>query len=107
MVKQPDLPNAPMTCWISYIALFNYTMHHIPAQLHAGVDGLSQKKRMPEDSKDEDAEEYLDKFMGSALLDTPILLSISLTNFLSSGSLHAFRPTRLDKNFLQDLLLTM
>jgi len=107
MVKQPDLPNTPMTRWISYIALFDYTMHHIPAQSHAGVDGLSRRKRTPEDSDDEDAEEYLDKFMGSALLDTPSLLSISLTNFLSSGSLHAFRPTRLDNSFFQDLLLTM
>jgi len=31
MVKQPDLPNAPMTFWISYIALFDFEMHHIPA----------------------------------------------------------------------------
>jgi len=41
MVKQPDLPNAPMTHWISYIALFDYVMNHVPAQSHAGVDGLS------------------------------------------------------------------
>jgi len=42
MVKQPDLPNAPMMCWISYIALFDYVMNHVPAQSHAGLDGLSQ-----------------------------------------------------------------
>jgi len=41
MVKQPDLPNAPMTRWISYIALFNYIMNHVPAASHTGVDGLS------------------------------------------------------------------
>ena len=41
MVKQPDLPNAPMTHWISYIVLFDYVMNHVPAQSHAGVDGLS------------------------------------------------------------------
>jgi len=45
--------------------------------------------------------------MGVALLDHPSLSSISLTNFLSSESLHAFRPTRLDNNFFKDLLLTM
>jgi len=45
--------------------------------------------------------------MGSASLASPPLAPISLTNFLSSKSLHAFRPTRLDKNFFQDLLLTM
>ena len=107
MVKQPDLPNAPMTRWISYIALFDYVMNHVPAQSHAGVDGLSRRKRTPEDTEDEDAEEYLDKFMGSASLASPPLATSSLTNFLSSGSLHAFRPTRLDKDFFQDLLLTM
>ena len=107
MVKQPDLPNAPMTRWISYIALFDYMIHHVPAQSHVGVDGLSRRKRAPEDTEDEDAEEYLDKFMGSAILKAPPLSPVSLTNFLSSESLHAFRPTRLDKNFFQDLLLTM
>jgi len=34
MVKQPDLPNAPMTRWISYITLFDYIMNHVPAQSH-------------------------------------------------------------------------
>jgi hypothetical protein len=32
MVKQPDLPNAPMTRWISYIALFDYVMNHVPME---------------------------------------------------------------------------
>jgi len=107
MVKQPDLPNVPMMHWISYIALFDYVMNHVPAQSHIGIDGLSQRKRVPKDTEDEDAEEYLDKFMGSAPLISPPLVSISLTNFLSSESLHAFHPTRLDKNFFEDLLLTM
>ena len=107
MVKQPDLPNAPMTRWISYIALFDYVMNHVPAQSHTGVDGLSRRKRTPEDSEEEDAEEYLDKFMGATLLDRPSLSSVSLTNFLSSESLHPFRPTRLDNHFFKDLLLTM
>ena len=93
--------------WISYIALFDYVMNHVPAQSHAGVDGLSRRKRAPKDSEDEDAEEYLDKFMGSAFLDYSSFSSSSLTNFLSSESLHAFWPTHLDNNFFQDLLLTM
>jgi len=90
MVKQPDLPNTPMMRWISYIALFDYMMHHIPAQLHAGADGLSWWKCTAEDTEDKDAEEYLDKFMGSAILKAPPSSSVSLTNFLSSGSLYAF-----------------
>ena len=107
MVKQPDLPNAPMTRWISYIALFDYVMNHVPAQSHAGADGLSRRRRTPEDSEDEDAEEYLDKFMGSGLLVSSPPPSFSLINFLSSESLNTFRPTRLDNNFFKDLLLTM
>ena len=107
MVKQPDLPNAPMTRWISYIALFDYVMNHVPAQSHAGADGLSRRRRTPEDSEDEDAEEYLDKFMGSGFLVSSPPPSFSLINFLSSESLNTFRPTRLDNNFFKDLLLTM
>ena len=95
-----------MTRWISYIALFNYEICHIPAQSHAVVDGLSRRKHTPEDSEDEDAEDFLDKFIGSAQVETS-LSSSSLANFLSSQSLLAFRPTRLDKTFFQDLLLTM
>ena len=106
MVKQPDLPNAPMTRWISYIALFDYEIHHVPAQSHVAVDGLSRQKRTPEDSEDEDAEDFLDKFVGSTQVETPLAFA-SLANFLSSHSLLAFRPTRLDKTFFQDLLLTM
>ena len=76
MVKQPDLPNAPMTRWISDIALFNYVMNHVPAASHVGVDGLSQRQCPPKDSDEEDAEEYLDKFMGSTSFQSCSDLSI-------------------------------
>ena len=75
MVKQPDLPNAPMTRWISYIALFDYVMHHVPSQSHAAEDGLLRRRCTSEDSDYEDAEEYLDRFMGSA---HPTLLPFSM-----------------------------
>jgi len=45
--------------------------------------------------------------MGIAQFDCLSLSSISFTNFLSSESLNAFWPTRLDNNFFKDLLLTM
>ena len=88
MVKQPDLLNAPMTRWISYIALFDYEMHHVPASSHSAVDGLSRRKRTSEDSEEEDAEDFLDKFIGFALLESPSV--VTLTNFLSLQSLFAF-----------------
>jgi len=105
MVKQPDLPNMPMTRWISYIALFDYIMNHVLATTHTGVDGLSWQKHVPEDSDEEDTEEYLDKFMGSASFHSCSVSS--LTNFLSSGSLYTFHSTRLDNDFFKDLLLVM
>ena len=107
MVKQPDLPNAPMTRWISYITLFDYVMHHVPSQSHAAEDGLSRRKHVPEDSEEEDAEEYLDRFMGSAQFSPSSISLFSFANALSSETLYRFRPTRLDQNFLKDLLLTM
>ena len=105
MVKQPDLPNVPMTRWISYIALFDYVMNHVPATAHVGVDGLSRRKCTAEDSDEEDAEEYLDKFMGSSLFEVNSVSA--LTNSLSAGSLNAYRSMRLNNNFFKDLLLTM
>jgi len=85
--------------------LFDYVMTHVPADKHAGVDGLSWQKCTPEDSDEEDAEEYLDKFMGSASIE---FCSVSsLTNFLSAESLNAYRSTRLDNDFFKDLLLIM
>jgi len=104
MVKQPDLPNAPMTRWISYIALFDYVMNH-PAAAHVGIDGLSRRRRTPEDTDDEDTEEYLDKFLGSSSYHIDSVSS--LMNFLSTGSLDAYRSTCLDNNFFKDLLLMM
>jgi len=105
MVKQPDLPNTPMTRWISYIVLFDYVMNHVPATAHVGIDGLSRRKHTPEDSDEEDAEEYLDKFMGFSSFE---INSVSaFTNFLSAGSLNAYCSTCLNNNFFKDLLLTM
>ena len=95
MVKQPDLPNAPMMRWISYIALFDYVMHHVPSQSHAAEDGLSRCKHVPEDSEEEDAEEYLDRFMGSMQFSPSSISLFSFANALSPETLYRFRPTRL------------
>jgi len=102
MVKQPDLPNAPMTRWISYIAIFDYIMHHVPSQSHTTEDGLSRCKCVPEDSEEEDAEEYMDRFMGSTHFTSSSLSLFAFANALSSESLYRFHPMRLDQNFLKD-----
>lgn len=65
MIRQPDLPNAPMTRWILYLSLFDFAINHVPAISHQGPDGLSRRRRAPEDSDDDDAEAYLDHFINS------------------------------------------
>lgn len=85
--------------------LFDYEMHHIPASSHSAVDSLSRRKCTSEDSKEEDTKDFLNKFICFALLESPTV--VTLTNFLSSQLLFTFRPTRLNKYFFQDLLLTM
>ena len=102
-----DGHNALMMRWISYIVLLNYVMHHIPSQSHVAEDGLSRRRRVSEDSDDEDAKEYLNQFMASAH-STPSSLSLfQFANSLSLESLYRFRPLPLDQNFLSDLLSTM
>lgn len=52
MVNIPGLPNAAMTRWISFIQLFDFELRHVPAERHAGLDGLSRRPRALEDSSD-------------------------------------------------------
>jgi hypothetical protein len=66
MLHAPELPNAPMTRWLLYIQLFDFDLLHIPAEKHKVPDGLSRRKPSPLDSDDEDAEAYLDSFIGSS-----------------------------------------
>ncbi|KAJ3474287.1 hypothetical protein NLI96_g12542 [Meripilus lineatus] len=75
MIKTPDLPNAPMTRWISYIQLFDFEIVHVPASKFKGPDGLSRKRRSSQDSLDSDAEEFLDEFFGDSH-PTPINTSV-------------------------------
>jgi hypothetical protein len=70
MIVSPDLPNAPMTRWVSYIQLFDFTVKHVPATSHKAADGLSRRPRAPDDSDDEiEAEEYLTNTVGLCLFD--------------------------------------
>jgi hypothetical protein len=66
MIKSPDLPNAPMTRWVMYLTLFKFEINHVPAEKHKAPDGLSRRRCSPEDSDSEDAETYLDNFIGTA-----------------------------------------
>lgn len=64
MIQNPNLLNAPMTRWILYISLFDFSLNHVLAQSHQGPDGLSRRRKEEEDSEESDAEEFLDWFVG-------------------------------------------
>lgn len=80
MIRTPDLPNAPMTRWVSYIQLFDFEIVHVPAAKFAGPDGLSRKRRSSQDSEDSDAEEFLNDFLGDSSLHAINTSSSGLSN---------------------------
>ncbi len=64
MIREPDLPNAPMTRWVSYLQLFDFTLVHIPADKGRAQDALSRRPRQPDDSDESDGEEHLMEMFG-------------------------------------------
>src|SRR5258705_6095151 len=50
MMMTPDLPNAAMTRWITYIQLFTFEINHTPGIAHHVPDGLSRWLRVADDS---------------------------------------------------------
>ncbi|KAG2737431.1 hypothetical protein P692DRAFT_20761797, partial [Suillus brevipes Sb2] len=52
--------------------MFDFTLRHIPGSKHQGPDGLSRRKRAPEDDEEgeetsEDIEEWIDELLGCGL----------------------------------------
>jgi hypothetical protein len=63
-----------------YLSLFDFEINYVPAEKHLAPDGLSWQKRAPDDSEEEDAEEYLNKLVGCTYLsktENSLLLSLS------------------------------
>src|SRR5260370_28185094 len=56
MMMSPDLPNAAMTRWITYIQLFTFEVNHTPGTAHRVPDGLSRWPRAANDSDYSDGE---------------------------------------------------
>ncbi|RDB30715.1 hypothetical protein Hypma_006004 [Hypsizygus marmoreus] len=78
MIRNPDLPNAPMTQWILYLLLFDFKIQHVPAISHQGSDGLSCRKHTPEDSDDEDTEGYLNNIINQlSYVRSPLFADIN------------------------------
>ena len=64
MMNDPDLPNAPMTRWVAYLQLFDFTFRHVPAEKSRVQDALSRRPPADEDSEESDGEAHLDEFFG-------------------------------------------
>jgi len=69
MINAPELPNSAMTRWLWYIHMFDLHISHVPANKHAVVDGLSRRRPVDEDTDEDDAEEWLDRTCGVAIVD--------------------------------------
>ena len=74
-----------------YLSLFDFEINHVPAEKHQAPDRLSCRKQSAEDSEDEDAEGYLDKFIGcTSFSDTEnspfVLLSTQYSLPLASST---------------------
>lgn len=69
LIYSPDLPNAPMTRWISFLMLFDFEMKHVSAENHKAADGLSRRPKSSLDSDEEDCEQVLDALPLSASRD--------------------------------------
>jgi hypothetical protein len=87
MLHAPELPNAPMTRWLLYIQLFDFDLLHVPAEKHKVPDGLSRRKPSPLDSDDEDAEAYLDSFIGSSTVVSCSSVAVFAEHFVHLGVL--------------------
>ncbi|KAF8229214.1 hypothetical protein L208DRAFT_1105799, partial [Tricholoma matsutake] len=64
-----------------YIQLFDFDLAHVPSEKHKAPDGLSQHKPSPLDSNDEDAEAYLNAFIGSSTTLTCTSTALLSNNF--------------------------
>ncbi len=56
MMISPDLPNAVMTRWITYIHLFTFEVNHTPGMSHCIPDGLSHQLHAADNSNYSDGD---------------------------------------------------
>src|SRR5881394_442198 len=69
MLNNPDIQlNAAINRWIAAILLFDFELVHVPADRHAGADGLSRRPRADEDEEEKgDPEDWIDQACGLSL----------------------------------------
>jgi hypothetical protein len=95
-----------VTCWVTYIQIFELEFVHVPAEKHAAPDGLTRRRRREDDSNKTDDDSDLDNddyfIAGMPLIDPDGEIAFKLTP--SEESL--MRGTRLQLEYeeLPDLL---
>ncbi|OJT10001.1 Retrovirus-related Pol polyprotein from transposon 17.6 [Trametes pubescens] len=95
MIREPDLPNAPMTCWVSYIQLFDFTLQHVPAEKGKAQDALSRRPSAPEDSEESNGEAHLDEVLGYKGTYFPPSPLLPLSRSILAARLHdAMAPAK-------------
>ncbi len=103
MIKEPDLPNAPMTRWVSYLQLFDFTLRHIPAEKGRAQDALSRRRPAPDDSDEFDGEAHLNEIFGRAASYTTGFRSSPSAYLLARGALLADMLTSHGSSWGRDL----
>ena len=64
VMNNPDIqPNASMNQWIAAILLFNFKLRHVPGSKHAGLDGLSRRRRSPDDNEVDETPQEIDEWL--------------------------------------------
>ena len=64
MINNLDIqPNASMNRWIAAILLFNFKLRHVPGSKHAGPDGLSRRRRSPDDNEIDETPQEIDEWL--------------------------------------------
>jgi hypothetical protein len=64
MINAPSYPSAAETRWCWYILTNHFEIKHVAGEKHKVADALSRRRAEPDDSDEEDPEEWLDKYCG-------------------------------------------
>ena len=69
MINNPDIqPSATLNRWIAGILLFDFKLRHVSAKDHTPADGLSRRRRSPDDEDDDtDTEDWIDNACGFSI----------------------------------------
>ena len=68
MINNPDIqPNASMNQWMAAILLFNFKLKHVPGSKHAGPDGLSRRRQLPDDQEVDETPEEVDEWLDDVI----------------------------------------